>query len=130
MPAHSAPSSGRSRVTLFPLEGLSVAYTTQSSDERGLGDIAIVAVTAPHADAKAAGNALWALARSMYANEPTKQQQARWILTQASRARMVSAPSYRDLPDAEWTAELDRPFALDGLFANHDMLITGRLTLG
>ena len=54
-------------------------------------------------------------------------EQARWILTQASRARMVT--QYTDLPRATWTAYIRRRFALDALFANHDVLMTGRVEL-
>ncbi|MGW8948834.1 hypothetical protein [Streptomyces sp. NPDC055709] len=106
-----------------------MAYTTQSSDERGLGDIGIVAVTDPHTDGVAAGNALWSLARSMWARKTNSQEEARWILTQASRARVVKAPSYEDLRNVDWNAELTRRFQLDELFANHDVLCTGHLTL-
>ncbi|MEU2433059.1 hypothetical protein ABZ611_26815 [Streptomyces sp. NPDC007861] len=116
----------RTRVTVFPLEGLTVAYTTLSSDSRGLGDIAVVAVTAPDT---ATGDHLWRLAQDMFTNMPSEQQQARWILTQANRARIVNAPTYQDLPQTMWTAGLTRHFRLDGLFANHEILTTGRLTL-
>ncbi|WP_328677518.1 hypothetical protein OG905_25450 [Streptomyces sp. NBC_00322] len=118
--------SARSRLTVFPLEGLTVAYTTQSSDSRGLGDIAVVGVVEPD---NATGDHLWRLAASMYANPPTGQVQARWILTQCTRARMVRAPAYRDLPGAEWTADLNREFHLDELFANHAILRTGRIAI-
>ncbi|MFE3495244.1 hypothetical protein ACFXOS_19595 [Streptomyces sp. NPDC059175] len=125
MPQQLEQVKGRSRVTVFPLEGLTVAYTTQSGDERGLGDIAVVAVTAPDA---ARGDDLWRLAQSMWGRIPTSLEQAKWILTQAARARMM-APSYEDLPDTEWTADLTRRFELGMLFANHEVLTTGRLTL-
>ncbi|MGI5398703.1 hypothetical protein ACQEVG_04435 [Streptomyces sp. CA-135486] len=118
--------SACSRVTVFPLEGLTVAYTTQSSDSRGLGDVAVVGVVAPDS---ATGDHLWWLAASMYNNQPTGQAQARWILTQCTRARVAKAPSHRDLPDAKWTAALTREFRLDSLFANHDILRTGRLAI-
>ncbi|NUK07552.1 hypothetical protein HRW18_05890 [Streptomyces lunaelactis] len=91
--------SARSRLTVFHLEGLTVAYTTQSSDSRGLGDIAIVTVVAPDSST---GDHLWRLAASMFTNPPPGQTQARWILTQCTRARAVKAPTYRDLPDAYW----------------------------
>ncbi|MGW7364426.1 hypothetical protein ACWGI8_13610 [Streptomyces sp. NPDC054841] len=126
MPSQYSPITDRTRVTLFPLEGLTVAYTTRSSDRRGLGDITVVAVTDPDT---ATGDHLWRLAQSMYANPPTSQQQARWILTQATRARMVKAPAYQDLRDAQWSADLNRSFRLHDLFANHAILTTGRLTL-
>ncbi|TQK44825.1 hypothetical protein FBY35_6352 [Streptomyces sp. SLBN-118] len=116
----------RSRLTVFPLEHLTVAYTTQSSDRRGLGDIAVVGVVEPEG---ATGEHLWRLAASMYANPPTGQVQARWILTQCTRARIVKAPAYRDLTNAEWTGDLTREFRLDDLFANHTVLCTGRLTI-
>ncbi|NWF31275.1 hypothetical protein HW130_34480 [Streptomyces sp. PKU-EA00015] len=103
-----------------------VAYTTQSSDARVLGDVAIVGVVEPDG---ATGAHLWCMAASMYSNPPTGQTQARWILTQCIRARMCRAPSYRDLPETKWTAKLDRTFILDGLFANHDVLRTGTLTI-
>jgi hypothetical protein len=115
-----------SRLTVFPLHGLMVAYTTQSSDGRGLGDVAIVGVLEPDS---ASGEHLWRMAASMFANPPTGQAQARWILTQCTRARMCRAPSYRDLPEAKWTAELDRTFHLDALFANHDIVRTGRIVI-
>ncbi|MFF8843154.1 hypothetical protein ACF08N_10525 [Streptomyces sp. NPDC015127] len=115
-----------SRLTVFPLYGLLIAYTTRSSDQRGLGDIAVVGVVGPSG---ATGDAVWRLATSMYANPPTSQAQARWILTQCTRARMCRAPSYRDLPQAKWTAELTRTMHLDGLFANHDILRTGTLVI-
>ncbi|MEU0370657.1 hypothetical protein ABZ070_10390 [Streptomyces sp. NPDC006283] len=118
--------SAVSRLTVFPLHGLQVAYTTQSSDRRGLGDVGIVAVLEP---ASASGEHLWRMAESMYSNPPTGQTAARWILTQCTRARMCRAPAHRDLPEAKWTAELDRTFHLDGLFANHDIIRTGRLVI-
>ena len=118
--------SARSRLTVFPLEDLTVAYTTQSSDSRGLGDIAVVGVVEPD---NATGDHLWRLAASMYANPPTGQVQARWILTQCTRARIAKAPSHRDLPDARWTGVLSREFRLDALYANHATLLTGRLSV-
>ncbi|MFI1397732.1 hypothetical protein [Streptomyces sp. NPDC020681] len=118
--------SACSRVTVFPLECLTVAYTTQSSDSRGLGDVAVVGVVEPD---DATGDHLWRLAAGMYANPPTGQTQARWILTQCTRARVVNAPAYRDLPDANWTGSLTRELHLDSLFANHAILRTGRLTI-
>ncbi|QOV38082.1 hypothetical protein IM697_06710 [Streptomyces ferrugineus] len=111
-----------SRVTVFPLEDLSVAYTTQSSDQRGLGDIGLVAVVDAHSD----GDELWQLAREL-GGRTGYQDQARWILTQASRARMVNA--YASLPDAIWKAYIRRRLVLDALFANHDVLMTGRIVL-
>ncbi|WP_327323825.1 hypothetical protein OG735_15905 [Streptomyces sp. NBC_01210] len=118
--------SARSRLTVFPLEGLTVAYTTQSSDSRSLGDIAIVGVTDPDT---VTGDHLWRLAASMYNNPPTVQTQARWILTQCTRARTVRATSHRDLADAKWTGDLTREVHVDALFANHAILRTGRLTV-
>lgn len=111
-----------SRVTVFPLENLTVAYTTQSSDERRLGDIGLVAVVEERGD----GEELWRLARVL-GGRTHSGDQARWILTQASRARVVMA--HQDLPDVRWTACLDRRFVLDSLFANHDVLMTGRMVL-
>lgn len=122
-----APVSACSRLTVFPLEGLTVAYTTQSSDSRGIGDVAVVGVVAPDS---ATGDHLWRLAASMFTNPPPGQTEARWILTQCTRARVVSAPAYRDLPDAKWTGDLTKEFRLDALFANHDILRTGRITIG
>ena len=119
--------SACSRLTVFPLEGLTVGYTTQSSDSRGLGDIAIVGVVAP---ASATGDHLWKLAESMYTNPPPGQTEARWILTQCTRARTVKAADHRDLPDTKWTADLSREFHLDSLFANHLILCTGRIAIG
>ncbi|WP_407077582.1 hypothetical protein [Streptomyces sp. SCSIO 30461] len=116
----------RSRVTLFPLEDLTVAYTTQSGDPRGLGDIAVIAVTGSDS---ARGDDLWILARSMWGRVSNGQEQARWILTQAVRARLVGCDAYADLPDAEWAADLDRTVRLEGLFANHETLCTGRFLL-
>ncbi|MGW6459744.1 hypothetical protein ACWF94_28090 [Streptomyces sp. NPDC055078] len=130
--------TGCGRLTIFPLEGLTVAYTTQSGDARGLGDIAIVAVTGPDTvtgpdsatgQGTATGDQLWRLAASMYAQVPSGQTQARWILTQCARARMVRAAAYRELADAPWSADLDREFRLDDLFANHTVLRTGSLAL-
>ncbi|MER6422690.1 hypothetical protein [Streptomyces sp. NPDC001137] len=116
-----------SRVTVFPLEKLTVAYTTQSSDERGLGDIGLVTVVREDGDELGHdGDELWQLARDL-GGRTTDGDQARWILTQAGRARMISA--FDDLPDATWTAYIRRRFALDALFANHDVLMTGRIEL-
>jgi len=113
-----------SRVTVFPLEGLTVTYTTRSGDERGLGDIGLVTVV----DAASDGEELWRLARDL-GGRNSSQDQARWILTQAGRARMVRSPTYDDFPDAPWTAYIRRRFELDALFANHDVLMTGRIDL-
>lgn len=111
-----------SRVTVFPLESLTVAYTTQSGDERGLGDIGLVTVVDESSD----GAELWRLARDL-GGRTADADQARWILTQASRARLVRA--YTDLPDATWTAYIRRRFELGALFANHEVLMTGRIAL-
>ncbi|MEU8650395.1 hypothetical protein [Streptomyces sp. NPDC048737] len=111
-----------SRVTVFPLETLTVAYTTQSGDERGLGDIGLVTIVDEHGD----GDELWRLARDL-GGRNQEGDQARWILTQASRARTVRA--YVDLPGARWTAHIRRRFVLDALFANHEVLLTGRIIL-
>lgn len=111
-----------SRVTVFPLDNLTVAYTTHSSDTRGLGDIGLVAVLNEQTD----GEELWRLARDL-GGRPPRSDQARWILTQASRARIVAA--YTNLPDAKWTAHIRRRFELDALFANHEILMTGRIVL-
>ena len=110
-----------SRVTVFPLDGVTVAYTTQSGDECGLGDIGLVAVVDQSSD----GDELWRLARDL-GGRVQGGDQARWILTQASRARMVKSG---DLPSATWTAHVRRRFLLDALFANHEVLLTGRITL-
>ncbi|MGW6906503.1 hypothetical protein [Streptomyces sp. NPDC054940] len=111
-----------SRVTLFPLEDLSVAYTTQSSDARGLGDIGLVAVVDEHSD----GEELWRLAHDL-GGRTSDGDQARWILIQASRARVVN--TYANLPDTTWTAYIRRRLELDALFANHDVLLTGWIAL-
>lgn len=111
-----------SRVTVFPLESLTVAYTTQSSDRRGLGDIGLVAVI----DEQSEGEELWRLARDL-GGRTLGEDQARWILTQAGRARMVN--TYANLPGETWTAYVRRRFELDVLFANHDVLLTGRIVL-
>ncbi|MEU8847813.1 hypothetical protein AB0C70_16550 [Streptomyces sp. NPDC048564] len=111
-----------SRVTVFPLESLTVAYTTQSSDRRALGDIGLVAVVDEHS----VGEELWRLAHEL-GGRTVGEEQARWILTQACRARMVNA--YANLPDETWTACIRRRFELDALFANHDVLLTGRIAL-
>lgn len=117
-----AELTASSRVTVFPLENLTVAYTTQSSDERRLGDIGLVTVVDEHSD----GEELWRLACDL-GGRAADGDRARWILTQASRARVVK--SYTDLPNAAWTAYIRRRFELDSLFANHDVLLTGRITL-
>ncbi|MXM63336.1 hypothetical protein GR925_07715 [Streptomyces sp. HUCO-GS316] len=115
--------TGTSRVTVFPLEGLAVAYTTRSGDERGLGDIGLVAVVDDDGDSD--GEELWWLARDL-GGRVHSGDQARWILTQASRARMVKSG---DLPSTTWTAHIRRRFELDSLFANHEVLLTGRISL-
>jgi hypothetical protein len=111
-----------SRVTVFPLECLTVAYTTQSSDSRCLGDVALVTVVQD----SGYGDELWHLARDL-GGRNSAGDQARWILTQANRARIVAA--YEDLPGATWSAYLHRRFVLDALFANHEVLMTGRISL-
>ncbi|MFE7269840.1 hypothetical protein [Streptomyces sp. NPDC057623] len=121
MPLTELTATGR--VTLFPLEGLSVAYTTQSSDKRCLGDIGLVAVVDEHSD----GEELWNLARDL-GGRNNGQEQARWILTQAGRARVVTSSAYGDLADVTWTAYVRRQLELDALYANHEVLMTGRIT--
>ncbi|MFI1165305.1 hypothetical protein ACH4UM_17245 [Streptomyces sp. NPDC020801] len=111
--------SATSRVTLFPLESVTIAYTTQSGDQRCLGEIGLVAV----ADGRSDGDELWRLARDL-GRRFTEDDQARWILTQASRARIVKSD---DLPNAVWTAYIRRCFPLSALFANHEVLMTGRI---
>ncbi|WP_262061020.1 hypothetical protein [Streptomyces sp. STR69] len=118
-----------SRVTVFPLEGLTVAYTTQSSDERELGDIGLVTAVGREEGREGGeddADPLWRLAHDL-GGRTKGEDQARWIITQASRARMVRA--YTDLPHAKWTAHINRRFELDALFANHEVLMTGRIAL-
>ncbi|WP_229919216.1 hypothetical protein [Streptomyces minutiscleroticus] len=109
---------------MFPLEGLVVAYTTRSGDARGLGEIGVVAVVDEAAD----GEELWLLARELGGRNGT-QEQARWILTQAGRARYVRADRCGDRPGTRWAAYIRRSFVLDSLFANHEVLLTGRMRL-
>ncbi|MFE0727745.1 hypothetical protein ACFW2X_05740 [Streptomyces antibioticus] len=111
---------GVGRVTVFPFEDLTVAYTTRSGDGRGLGEVGVVAVVGERAD----GEELWRLAQGL-GGRVHGQDQARWILTQASQARVVAA--YTDLRDVKWTAYVHRHFVLDALFANHEVLTTGRM---
>jgi hypothetical protein len=118
--------STSSRLTVFPLEEFLVAYTSQSSDGRRLGDVALLGVVEPE---DASGDHLWRLAASMYADWPSEQEQARWLLTQCTRARVCRAPSYRDLPHAAWTGEFNRTVRLDETFAHHDVLRTGRIAI-
>ena len=111
-----------SRVTVFPLERLTVAYTTHSGDRRGLGDIGLVTIVDEQSD----GDELWRLARDL-GGRAQGRDQARWILTQASRARVVKTGT--DLPNATWMAYIRRRFVLDALYANHEVLMTGRIVL-
>ncbi|MGK5549493.1 hypothetical protein ACSNOH_32915 [Streptomyces sp. URMC 127] len=112
--------SGTSLVTVFSLEGHTIAYTSQSSDNRGLGDIAVIGVTSP----PDTGETLWRLAREFCRARDLPDDHARWIITQASRARMIG--SYE--PPGRWTATLSRRYELPGLFSNHDVLLTGVIT--
>ena len=89
--------------------------------ERGLGDIGLVAVV----DVLSEGEELWRLAHSL-GGRNNDADRARWILTQANRARVVAA--YTDLPRTTWTAYIRRRIDLDALFANHAILLTGRIS--
>ncbi|MGW1030913.1 hypothetical protein ACWD4Z_01855 [Streptomyces antibioticus] len=113
---------GVGRVTVFPLEDLTVAYTTRSGDGRGLGEVGVVGVVGERGD----GEEVWRLAQGL-GGRVHGQEQARWILTQASRARVVAA--FTELRDVKWTAYVRRRFVLDALFANHEVLVTGRMEL-
>ncbi|MFF2211405.1 hypothetical protein [Streptomyces antibioticus] len=113
---------GVGRVTVFPLEDLTVAYTTRSGDGRGLGEVGVVGVVGGRGD----GEELWRLAQGL-GGRGHGQEAARWILVQASRARVVAA--FTDLRDVTWTAYVRRRFVLDALFANHEVLVTGRMEL-
>ncbi|MFM9612673.1 hypothetical protein DF268_39145 [Streptomyces sp. V2] len=119
MPTHLTATT---RVTLFPLEDLSLAYTTYSSDTRGLGDIGLVAVL--H-DELSTGDELWKLAEQL-GGRNSRQDQARWILTQAYRARVVPVG---EQPRAAWDAVVGRRYELGALFANHEVLMTGRMRM-
>jgi hypothetical protein len=37
--------------------------------------------------------------------------------------------TYKELWEARWTAHIRRRFELDALFANHDVLMTGRIAV-
>ncbi|MFI5685735.1 hypothetical protein [Streptomyces sp. NPDC051636] len=37
--------------------------------------------------------------------------------------------THRNLPNATWTAHIRRRFVLDAPFANHEVLMTGRIML-
>ncbi|MFH8789938.1 hypothetical protein [Streptomyces roseoverticillatus] len=113
--------SGTSRITAFPLEGHTVAYTSQSSDSRGLGDIAVIGVTDP----AGTGETLWRLAQEFCRARDLPDDHARWIITQAFRVRMTG--SYE--PPGRWAATISRRYELPGLFSNHDVLLTGVIKL-
>ncbi|MGW2226636.1 hypothetical protein [Streptomyces formicae] len=108
-----------SRVTRFELEGVPVAYTTQSSDGRCLGDIGIVAVVGDSGD----GAELWRMAQEFSGAHCSVREHARWILTQATRARIVAEPVMES-----WVAQLTRRIDIGMLYANHEVLETGRIT--
>ncbi|MCF3107112.1 hypothetical protein IPZ58_37015 [Streptomyces roseoverticillatus] len=114
--------SGASRITVFPLEGHTVGYTNQSSDGRGLGDIAVIGVIDPTGTG---GETLWRLAREFCRARDLPDDHARWIITQASRVRMTG--SYE--PPGRWTATISRRYELPSLFSNHGVLLTGVITL-
>lgn len=122
------PERGVSRVTVFPLEGLLLAYTSWSSDSRGLGDVGIVGVCANRSGA-AVGDELWATARSMWGRIAKDQEVAEWILTQALRCRVVHSPRYLDLLEAKWEANLSKQHSMGKVYANHEVLATGSMTL-
>ncbi|WP_338683706.1 hypothetical protein QD712_24990 [Streptomyces acidiscabies] len=119
MPTHLTATS---RITLFPLDTLSLAYTTHSSDPRCLGDIGVVAVL--H-DEQSTGDELWKLAQQL-GGRSNPHEQARWILTQAFRARLAGVGNR---PGTVWTAVVGRRHELGSLFANHEVLVTGRMAL-
>ncbi|MET9129346.1 hypothetical protein [Streptomyces antibioticus] len=99
-----------------------LAYTTRSADGRGLGEVGVVGVVGGRGD----GEELWRLAQGL-GGRGHGQGAARWILIQASRARAVAA--FADVRSVTWTAYVRRRFVLDALFANHEVLLTGRMEL-
>ncbi|MFH9606888.1 hypothetical protein [Streptomyces sp. NPDC017448] len=124
------PDKGKSRVTVFPLGDVSLAYTSWSSDSRGIGDVGIVALLlVEEEEEEQPEGQVWKVIERLWGRRAPEREVAEWLLMQALRCRVVHSARYRDLPDAEWTAELSRQVHLGRVFTNHEVLATGSLRL-
>lgn len=115
--------SSTSRVTRFQIDAIECAYTTYSSDSRGLGDIGIIGPVS--ADETETGGLLWQLAVRYCSERAQIWNHAEWIITQARRVAILQAPAV--MP---WTAHVGRTHAIGTLYANHETLKTARFDLG
>lgn len=114
--------SSTSRVTRFQIDAIECAYTTYSSDSRGLGDIGIIGPVSP--DAAETGSVMWQLATRYCSERAQIWNHAEWIITQARRVAILQAPAV--MP---WTVHIGRTHAMGTLYANHETLKTGRFDL-
>ncbi|AJT66377.3 hypothetical protein T261_4738 [Streptomyces lydicus] len=72
---------------------------------------------------------LWQMASRCCRESADDTEKARWIITQATRAFIMSADVIAKLPKADWQME-DGGRRLDVWdWSNHDVLITGNMTV-
>lgn len=87
------------------------------ADRAGLGIVAVVGETGD-------GSELWRVAREFSGAHCSAREYARWILAQATRARIVAEPVVET-----WFAHLTRRLDIGMPYANHEVLETGRITV-
>ncbi|MET9673510.1 hypothetical protein ABZY68_10520 [Streptomyces sp. NPDC006482] len=113
------------RVTVFHMFGEVFAYTTQSEGTLTYGEVGIVGVL----DRNTSPRLLWHLAEAHCRERDQADHHARWIASQASRARVTGSGRLADLRQSVWKFNPDKEHRFDGLNFNHEILRTGHLEL-
>lgn len=111
------------RVTVFHMFGEVFAYTTQSENPLTIGEVGIIGVLDPSTSPRL----LWHLAEAHCRERDQTGDHARWIVNQATRARVIGSGRLDDLRKAEWKFSPDQRYHFGRLYSNHETLRTGRL---
>ncbi|MFD7325003.1 hypothetical protein ACFV9D_28595 [Streptomyces sp. NPDC059875] len=111
------------RVTVFHMFGEILAYTTRSEGDIPYGEVGIVAVLGPDTSPAI----LWSLAVQHCRERDQADQHARWIVSQASRARVSGGGRLAELRTAKWEFQRHKEHRFGALYFNHEVLRTGQM---
>ncbi|MFE5710496.1 hypothetical protein ACFQ7J_06675 [Streptomyces sp. NPDC056501] len=111
------------RVTVFHMFGEVFAYTTRSESPLMIGEVGIIGVLDPNTSPRL----LWHLAEAYCRERDQTGDHARWLVNQATRARVVGSGRLGDLRKSEWKFSADKRYHFGRLYSNHMILRTGLL---
>ncbi|MGW0731428.1 hypothetical protein [Streptomyces sp. NPDC002851] len=117
-----AAHKGQGRVTAFSIFGPVFGYASKLVDDH---QIAYVGPLTPGVQ----WATLWQLAARCCRESARDQERAQWIITQATRAFIMQADIVANLPTADWRMEPGGRRSDVGSWANHEVLITGNMSV-